>query len=281
MNDRPARAKGGSERVSFRRPLVHGGLETLAAHYVRQSFKPHFHPQYLIGVITAGVHSVWCRGEQLSVSAGTVMTMRPGDVHHGNAAVEGGWGQRMFYVSEQTMGDILGNREGREGVPLPDFKLSNRRDPSLAARLERIHQVVHGSRLALSRDTALDALGDVVARLAGNTAPTEMAIILPDHRARNLVDYLHAHVEEDVGLDLLSSLAELGRRQTIDLFKRRTGLPPHAYHIGLKVRLVQNLLRERHSLAAAAAQAGFADQSHMTRHFTAIVGTTPAAYAQA
>ena len=30
----------------------------------------------------------------------------------------------------------------------------------------------------------------------------------------------------------------------------------------------------------AAIEAGFADQSHMTRHFTAIVGTTPAADAQ-
>lgn len=103
---------------------------------------------------------------------------------------------------------------------------------------------------------------------------------LPDTRARTLVDFLHAHVGEDVSLDTLSSLAGLRRRQTIDLFKRQTGLPPHAYHIGLKVRLVQERLREGYSPAAAAMEAGFADQSHMARHFTAIVGMTPAAYAQ-
>lgn len=32
--------------------------------------------------------------------------------------------------------------------------------------------------------------------------------------------------------------------------------------------------------AIAAAETGFADQSHMGRHFAAITGTTPAAYAR-
>ena len=269
-----------SERVSFRRPFGHRGLETSAAHYVRQTFKPHAHPEYLIGVITGGVHSVWCRGERHVVPPGTLMSMRPGDVHHGNAAVEAGWMQRMFYVDETTMAEILADRQDTSSASLPDFGRCDRYDAMLAARLERIHDVVHASRLTLSRDTAWDAFADIVAVLAGEVLGNGTQSTLPDTRARKLVDYLHAHVEEDVSLDVLSSLAGLRRRQTIDLFKRRTGLPPHAYHIGLKVRLVQDRLREGRSAAAAAMEAGFADQSHMARHFTAIVGMTPAAYAQ-
>ncbi|RYY12761.1 MAG: AraC family transcriptional regulator, partial [Alphaproteobacteria bacterium] len=145
-----------------------------------------------------------------------------------------------------------------------------------------IHDVVHGSELALPRDVALVAFADVVATLArDDTRGGHARETLPDHRSARLVDYLHTHVEANVGLDVLSSLAGLGRRQTIDLFKRRTGLPPHAYHVGLKVRLVQDLIRKGQSLVSAAAEAGFADQSHMTRHFTAIVGMTPAAFAHA
>lgn len=270
-----------SERVSFRRPLGHRGLETLAAHYVRQTFKPHSHAEYLIGVITGGVHSVWCRGERHTVLPGTLMSMRPGDVHHGNAAVEAGWVQRMFYVDEDTMAEILGDRQDASAASLPDFERCDHHNPRLAARLEHIHDMVHASRLTLSRDAAWVAFADVVAILAGKAAPGDGArSALPDTRARTLVDFLHAHVGEDVSLDTLSSLAGLRRRQTIDLFKRQTGLPPHAYHIGLKVRLVQDRLREGHSPAAAAMEAGFADQSHMARHFTAIVGMTPAAYAQ-
>ena len=279
MGDVPSPVHG-SERVSFRRPLGHRGLETLAAHYVRQTFKPHFHPEYLIGVITGGVHSVWCRGERHNVLPGTLMSMRPGDVHHGNAAVEAGWVQRMFYVDETTMAEILADRQDTFSASLPDFESCNRHDAVLAARLERIHDAVHASRLALSRDTAWVAFADVVTVLAGGTPGNRDRSTWSETRARKLVDYLHAHVEEDVSLDVLSSLAGLRRRQTIDLFKRQTRLPPHAYHIGLKVRLVQDRLSEGHAPAAAAAEAGFADQSHMARHFTAIVGMTPAAYAQ-
>lgn len=279
MNDGPSPVYR-SERVSFRRPLGHRGLETLAAHYVRQTFKPHSHPEYLIGVITGGVHAVWCRGERHTVVPGTLMAMRPGDVHHGNAAVEAGWVQRMFYVDENTMTEILADRQDMSSASLPDFARCDRYDAMLAARLARIHDMVHASRLTLSRDAAWVAFADVVTVLAGGAPADGDRRTLSDPRARRLVDYLHAHVGEDVSLDVLSSLAGLRRRQTIDLFKRQTGLPPHAYHIGLKVRLVQDRLREGHAPAAAAIEAGFADQSHMARHFTAVVGLTPAAYAQ-
>lgn len=51
------------DRVSIRRPLLKGSLETMKAQYVKQSFKPHAHDEYVIGMIESGVHSVWCRGE--------------------------------------------------------------------------------------------------------------------------------------------------------------------------------------------------------------------------
>lgn len=270
-----------SERVSFKRPLGRRGLETMAAHYVRQTFKPHSHPNYLIGVITGGVHSVWCRGERHTVLPGTVMSMRPGDVHHGNAAVEAGWVQRMLYIDEDTMAEIMGDLGDAHSAPLPNFDSCARRDDALAAKLARIHDRVHASRLTLSRDAALVAFAGLVTQISSGPSGAEPGNAVPDTRARRLVDYLHAHVEADVSLDMLSSLAGLRRRQTIDLFRRQTGLPPHAYHVGLKVRLVQDRLREGHSPAAAAMEAGFADQSHMSRHFTAIVGMTPAAYAHA
>ena len=194
----------------------------MAAHYVRQTFKPHSHPNYLIGVITGGVHSVWCRGERHTVLPGTVMSMRPGDVHHGNAAVEAGWVQRMLYVGEDTMAEIMGDRRDAHSAPLPDFDLCTRRDDALAARLERIHNLIHASRLTLSRDAALVAFAGVVATLSRGASGDEPRSASPDTRARRLVDYLHSHVGEDVSLDTLSSLAGLRRRQTIDLFRRQT-----------------------------------------------------------
>jgi AraC-like DNA-binding protein len=52
----------------------------------------------------------------------------------------------------------------------------------------------------------------------------------------------------------------------------------YTYLIQRRVLLVRQLVTRKRSLAEAAAEAGFADQSHMTRAFVRQLGVTPARY---
>jgi AraC-like DNA-binding protein len=61
-------------------------------------------------------------------------------------------------------------------------------------------------------------------------------------------------------------------------FRDETGLPPHAYLNQLRVRLARQLLDGGVAPALVAAEAGFADQAHLTRHFKRVVGVPPGAY---
>jgi len=61
-------------------------------------------------------------------------------------------------------------------------------------------------------------------------------------------------------------------------FRGATGLPPHAYLNQQRVRLARSLLDRGLPPARVAAEAGFADQAHLTRHFMRVVGVPPAAY---
>ncbi|WP_245155764.1 helix-turn-helix domain-containing protein [Paracoccus ravus] len=138
--------------------------------------------------------------------------------------------------------------------------------------------MLHASRHRLARQVALDA---VLSALLRELAPQHSAPERQCHgRIADAVDYLDSHVEEDVSLDELCRVTGLRRRQTIEAFRRVTGLPPPPGNLQRKVRLVKRLLRAGQSLAEAAAQAGFADQSHKGRHFRAIVGITPAPFAK-
>jgi len=83
-----------------------------------------------------------------------------------------------------------------------------------------------------------------------------------------------------VSLAELYAITGLRRRQTIAAFQRATGLPPHAWHLQRRIGRVKRLLRQGMPVAIAAVETGFADQSHMGRHFLAITGLTPAAYAR-
>ena len=79
----------------------------------------------------------------------------------------------------------------------------------------------------------------------------------------------------------LADLCGLSRFQFLRSFARATGLTPHAYLIQRRVDLARRLVANGTPLAEAAAESGFFDQSHMTRHFTRVLGISPGAYAAA
>jgi len=61
-------------------------------------------------------------------------------------------------------------------------------------------------------------------------------------------------------------------------FSRATGMPPAAYRRVLRLNHARALLGAGVAPAAAAAEAGFSDQSHLGRAFRAAFGATPASY---
>jgi AraC-like DNA-binding protein len=62
------------------------------------------------------------------------------------------------------------------------------------------------------------------------------------------------------------------------VFKHQTGMPPHRYHLNLRLERGRRLLRQGCEIADVAARTGFADQSHFTRHFRRFFGVTPGRY---
>lgn len=266
------------EKVTLRSWPELYSIETSSAYYLKQAFKPHAHDEYLFGVIDGGVHSVWCRGALHHVPKGSVVTMRPGDVHYGGAGSEAGWRQRMIYVPGAGMRALLEDITGQVPAGTLDFGAAFHARPDLAQRFSDLHEVLHTSGQQMFRDVALDSIfGALMRELVPQLCADERH---QNGRIMDAIDYLDCHVEDDVSLNDLCKITGLRRRQTISAFRRATGLPPHAWHVQRKVMLVKRLLRAGHPPAEAAAQVGFADQSHMGRHFRAMVGITPAAFAK-
>lgn len=99
---------------------------------------------------------------------------------------------------------------------------------------------------------------------------------LPPRAVRRAIEYMQANLAESVRLEDIAGAAGLSVFHFSRTFRHATGLAPHRYLIEARIVRVKTLLLESgQSLAAIAEEAGFSDQSHMSKVFRRLAGTTP------
>jgi len=252
------------------------GTDLLRAEYVDHTFSRHAHEGYAIGVVLAGVESFSYRGEQHRAPAGAVVVVEPEQIHTGGPGIQDGWAYRMLYPPAELVTELT----GADGPPRFGEAVLN--DPALARGLASAHELLENGSSALERQAALGGvLRGLVGRHARRGVPDE-----PVPRIPAGIALVRSALADDPlanpTLEELGALAGgLSPYQLSRAFRAHTGLPPHAYLVHVRVRRARRLLDAGVSPAAAAAGAGFADQSHLHRHFTRIIGVTPGVYARA
>ena len=90
--------------------------------------------------------------------------------------------------------------------------------------------------------------------------------------------HIAAHLAEPLPLDDLAAITGLSVWRFATVFRERVGMAPHRYVSLQRVRHAQALLRQGATLASAASEAGFCDQSHLSRRFKRLCGMTPGQY---
>ncbi len=97
-------------------------------------------------------------------------------------------------------------------------------------------------------------------------------------RIRDVIAHIEANYSAAIPLEHLAAIANVGVIRLITSFRREVGIPPHRYQCDVRVREAQAMLRRGVTPAVAALEAGFFDQSHLTRHFKRVCGSTPGKY---
>lgn len=95
------------------------------------------------------------------------------------------------------------------------------------------------------------------------------------------VEFIHANLSEKLTLSEIAAVEHLSPFHFSRLFKQAYGVPPHQYVIQLRIERAGELLKNpRLTVSEVAAEVGFADHSHLSRHFKRMMGTTPRASEQ-
>jgi len=242
---------------------------TLASNH---HFPRHSHDQFGIGVISRGAQRSWSGIGQVDASAGDVIMVNPGEVHDG-APLDGNpreW--RMIYLDPGLVA-----REVEEDIPgQPEIVRPVARDPLLAGHFFRLFACLTDStpdRLA-GEESLLRSLICILRK----HGTARFALGPPAPCVTKALERMDSAPEMPFTLGELAALSGVSRFQFLRGFARQTGITPHAYLVQRRVRLARQLLINGEAPAQAAADAGFADQSHMTRAFVRQLGITPSRY---
>ncbi len=99
---------------------------------------------------------------------------------------------------------------------------------------------------------------------------------LAPRQERQVKELMAANLRQDVSLNRLARETGLSARHFARAFRQSTGDSPHRWMMKYRIEHAKGLMTDKNlSLAEIALLCGFADQSHFTRVFTAIVGASP------
>ncbi len=254
------------------------GVDLLHARFVTHRYSRHAHETYPFALIEAGTEVFEYGGSLLRAHAGAVALLNPEVVHTGQAETPAGWAYRVLYPAADVVAGVAADLGWRPGTP--SFPETVVYDPRSARLLRAAHIAAeHGDRLASSsllRGALAGLLRDHAwpGRLAGSPDRPRRS----PAAVRTVRDLLTDRLADPPSLDDLALATGMSPFTLLRAFRGETGLPPHAYLNQIRVRLARRLLDGGMAPAEVAAEGGFADQAHLTRHFKRVMGVPPGAY---
>jgi AraC-like DNA-binding protein len=271
--------KSGStiQQVNFWRVQNISDLELVHAHYLNHKFPRHIHEEYIIGIIVQGVEEINHRGAIYVAPAGSLILINPGEPHSNYSINERGFTYRMFYPSESLLKQINFDLTGKEDSPLFSTPVIGQSD--MFHSLLRLHVKLGQTSSALEQESEfISVMAPLIAR-HGSTDIASLPVVSEHRYVKIAREYLEACYTENLSLRQLASVSGISPFHLLRTFHEEIGLPPFEYQNQLRISRAKKLLRDGWSIADAAVETGFVDQSHLTKHFKRVVGITPGRYA--
>lgn len=261
----------------WRSPCV-DGLEVVESSAHDSRYPWHLHEAMEIIWMRQGSGIIECRNQRRLLRAGEACVIRPYEPHCGGALGRNPMKFCLIHIPYGLAGPGFLTRNFRSAESGKDLPL---RHLSRAAA----SRVLPGLIETLMRDNGPVALyGSVAAALdemlasegrrhgpPGRRKPQHPAV----EHVKSIIRY---HYAEPLNVEALASEVALNERYLISLFRQVTGIPPHQFQIAVRIDHARRMLPSSTPLSTIATASGFADQSHLNRHFKRQYGFTPGVF---
>lgn len=248
-----------------------GAIEVASHAALGRQFDRHSHDECVIGANLLGEERVWLDGRTFSAGAGCITTYNPGEIQGGGVASGQPWRYVGLYLPMAYLANCLGHTRLQ-------FERPWQYDPALTGELAAAVETCL-SEDALLRERGEEQVTLLLGRvLQGAGVSLEPARAVGHLAVRRLQELLAARLEATPSLDEMAAELGLSKFHLLRSFQKHTGLSPRQWAMQLRTRRAQGLLRQGVAAGEVAHALGFADQSHLNRHFRAAYGLSPGRY---
>lgn len=247
-------------------------------------FSKHWHSTHGIGLLEAGAQRSASGRGSVEAFAGDLITSNPGEVHDGRPLGARTRRWRMVYFEP----GVIASMTERHGCDV-ELEQPVLRDARVAQAFRQLLDHIEAWSRRVATNPAATA-ADMQA-LACEEAMVNACSLLLCRRMPPAMDAQANHpalaqVRDCLGDDplqaptlaTLAAMAGLSKYQLLRRFADAYGITPHAWLLQRRAEHARRFIQRGDALVMAAASAGFADQSHMTRVFTRQFGFTPGAW---
>lgn len=260
--------------ISAWRPAVPGVVEVFHARFTEHAYPMHVHDAWTLLIVDDGAVRYDLDRHERGTPGGTVSLLPPQVPHNGSPATSDGFRKRVLYLDmTQLDAGYIG-----PAVDTPDLA-----DPLLRTRVARLHTALADPGDALEAESRLAFVGE---RLRGHLRPAQAltgALAGPPPGqgvAQDLRELLDERLDRGITLAEAARLVHAHPTHLVRAFSAAYAIAPHQYVTSRRVDRARRLLLDGVPPGEAATAVGFHDQSHLTRHFKRIAGTTPGRYAR-
>lgn len=228
------------------------------------------HAGFELTLIRAGYASYRCGAETFDARTGDVVLV-PASIEH-ETTLHPGLHATVVELSHQALAEI------DDIAPLCEriFERATVVDGSTLAPL-LLEMEREAAQDCAGKDAVLGALQDALMVRMFRFAQGNAAHHGLDARIRAARDWIHSHVEADVTVEELASIAGMSRFHFSREFRRTLGCSPYNYVLRVRAEHAAKLLGNGASVTEAAFSSGFSDLGRFRSAFRKRYGALPSA----
>jgi len=239
-------------------------------------FPRHIHSDICIGIITRGERIISVKRNSVLLHRDDIFIINSGEPHICTSPENTSHSYYVIILESGFIRDIAQEIFGRRREVL--FENFIQKDKDLTLRMNELIDSLLNSEMPMEKESMLYSFIEILIRYHSNCEQN-----IPDFKKNSRIiqkakEHIDNNFREEISLAELSQISGVSPFHFNRLFCSEVGISPHSYLIHRRIERSKELLLKSGSIVEVSLEMGFADQSHFSRFFRKIVGTTPGNY---